>query len=358
MTYVHDLSPFAIQLWEGFGIRWYGLAYLSGFISGYMSIVFITKRGGTLFTEEQLPDFVTYMAFGVLGGGRLGYALFYAPDLFLSFDAHFPYWGLLKVNEGGMASHGGIAGVMIACWLYGRRHKIPFFHALDLTTLGGSIGFFFGRIANFINGELYGRAAPESFKWAVKFPQEMIGWGPAEYSKMGPAVEALGSFQSSTGESFALTSSLWQSWLNTYSDIAVRERMHEVIEAMIHSVQKGNAALVAALYPLLTSRYPSQLYQAVLEGLLVFIILFWMWRRPQKMGVISGWYGVLYAIMRIVGEQWRLPDSQIGFQMLGLTRGQWLSIGFLAIAITYLTIAYRHSSQKIGGWLRYKETDI
>jgi phosphatidylglycerol:prolipoprotein diacylglycerol transferase len=355
MTYVHNLSPFAIQLWEGFGIRWYGLAYLSGFVSGYLSIVFITKRGGTLFTEEQLPDFVTYMAFGVLGGGRLGYALFYAPDLLGSFDAHFPYWGLLKVNEGGMASHGGIMGVLLACWVYSRKFKIPYFHCVDLTTLGASVGFFFGRIANFINGELYGRVAPEGFRWAVKFPQEMLNWGASDFAKITPAVEALGQIKGVTGETITLNASLWQQWVSNYGDYISREHVHEVSEALIQAVQHKNVQVTEALAPFLAARYPSQLYQSVLEGLLVFLFLFILWRKPQKMGVISGWFGVLYATMRIIGEQWRLPDAQIGYQLFGLTRGQWLSIGFLAAAIIYLTIAYRRNSPKIGGWMNYAE---
>src|ERR1700733_4944632 len=219
MAYVHNLSPFAIQFTETFGIRWYGLAYLSGFISGYYVILMLSRRGGTLFKPEQIADFTTYVAIGVLLGGRLGYCLFYAPDLWTAFDNHFPYWGVLKVNEGGMASHGGILGVMAVCFFDARANKIPILHCMDLVVFGGSVGFFFGRIANFVNGELYGRAAPEGLAWAVKFPQEMMLWVQKDFSKLsglGPAVDALHEFKNDAGETIALNAALWQQWLDGY----------------------------------------------------------------------------------------------------------------------------------------------
>ncbi|MBX3022733.1 MAG: prolipoprotein diacylglyceryl transferase [Bdellovibrionales bacterium] len=353
MPYIHNLDPFAIQFTEHFGIRWYGLAYLAGFICGYYAIVLMAKRGRTQFKVDQVADFITYVAIGVLVGGRLGYCLFYAPELFTSFDGHFPYWGVLKVNEGGMASHGGIMGVMFVCWAYARYHKISFLHCLDLTVFGGALGFFFGRIANFINGELYGREAAAGFAWAVKFPSEMTLWVQRHFERLSdlkPAVDALGELKTGS-ETIPLNSTIWQGWLDGFGrDSLMRQHVYETIDALILAVQNGNAKVTEALGPVLTPRYPSQLYQAVLEGLLVFLILCWLWRKPQKPGVIGGWFGVLYCIARIVGEQFRMPDAQIGFQLLGLTRGQWLSIGFLAFALGYLIVAYRRNVPKMGGW--------
>lgn len=354
MNYVHDLSPFAIRFWDNFGIRWYGLAYLSGFVFGYYLIVFMNKRSRILLTVEKLPDYVTYMALGVMLGGRLGYILFYAPDLFVAFDSHFPYWGVLKVNEGGMASHGGIAGVMIACYLYSRNHKISFLHVLDLVALGGAVAFFFGRLANFVNGELYGRVVKEPLAWAVKFPQEMIYWTSGELSRISSAVEALGQYKSGDGQVITLNAGVWQSWIANYGDLISRERVHEVVEALIQAVQHGNEAVTSQLAPFLASRHPSQIYQAILEGFLVFVLLMWVWRKPQKPGVIGGWYGVGYSVARIIGEQFRTPDAQIGFQALGLTRGQWLSIGFLVFSIGYLVLSYRRDAPKLGGWMKQR----
>lgn len=354
MTWVHNLSPFAIQITETFGIRWYGLAYLSGLVTGYYAVLKMTQAGRTQFRLDQIADFTTYCAIGVLGGGRLGYCLFYAPDLLLSFDGAFPYWGVLKVNEGGMASHGGILGVMLVCYLYGRFNKISWLHCLDLTVFGSALGFFFGRLANFVNGELYGREAPAGLSWAVKFPQEMGMWAqknPSKLLDLKPTVEALHEFKTPGGEMVTLSAGNWQTWVENYSrDFASRVRVQETIEAIIHAVQKGNVQVTEALGQVLTPRYPSQLIQALVEGLLVFIILLVIWRRPQKPGVIAASFGSLYCAARIFGEQFRMPDVQIGFQLWGLTRGQWISIAMLAVGILFLIWARTRPAEKLGGW--------
>jgi len=360
MAWVHNLSPFAIQFSETFGIRWYGLAYLSGFVGGYLALLLMTRKGRTRFQEAQLADFVTYTAMGVLIGGRLGYALFYSPDLFTSWDSHFPFWGVLKVNEGGMASHGGILGVMGVCYIYARRNKMPFWHVLDLTVFGSAIGFFFGRLANFVNGELYGREAPEGFRWAVKFPSEMLAWLSDDSPKLqslGPAAEAMGSFQSSAGQIVTVSAESWAKWVtdSARGDGLARQQVYGVVEALIAAVQSGQTRVIEALAPVLTARYPSQLYQALLEGLIVFLLMVWIWRKPQKTGVMAGWFGTLYCAARIIGEQFRLPDAHIGYQWLGLTRGQWLSVGLLLVAVSWLIYAYRRPAERLGGWADFKE---
>ncbi len=354
MAFVHNLDPFALQFTDTFGIRWYGLAYLAGFVAGYYAILRMTRAGSTLLKEAQIADFITYVAIGVLAGGRIGYCLFYSPELITSFDGHFPFWGVLKVNEGGMASHGGILGVMLVCWFYARSKKISFLHCLDLTVFGGSLGFMFGRLANFINGELYGRAASESLPWAVKFPQEIYLWLSREFTRLyslGPAVDALGSINTNAGETATVNASVWKAWLESYSrDSTARTMVQDTVEQLVLSVQRGNEAVRDALAAVLTARHPSQLYQMFLEGFLVFLILLVIWRRPQKTGVISGWFGVLYCLARIVGEQFRMPDPHIGFQLFGLTRGQWLSFAVLGVALVWLVVAYRSKRPKLGGW--------
>jgi len=356
MAWIHNLDPFAFQITDTFGIRWYGLAYLSGFVTGYYALLKMTQAGRTQFKVEQIADFVTYVAIGVLAGGRLGYCLFYAPELLTSFDGQFPYWGVLKVNEGGMASHGGILGVMAICYIYGRMKKMSWLHCLDLTVFGSALGFFFGRLANFVNGELFGRPAPEGLSWAVKFPQEMGLWVQKDFGKLAqlkPTVDALQQFKTEAGEVVAVNASVWQGWLDNYArDFASRVRVHDTLEAIIAAVQNGNMAVTEAVGPVLTARYPSQLIQALLEGLLVFLILLWIWRRPQKPGVVAAWFGSLYCLARIIGEQFRMPDAHLGFQLLGLTRGQWISIGMLLVGIVFLIWALRRPAEKLGGWSR------
>jgi len=345
MSYVHTLDPFLIEIYNGFGIRWYGLAYLAGFVFGYFVVQYLAKKRVTPMTSEQVGDFVTWVAIGTLVGGRLGYVLFYSPDLMLSIDGAFPYWGLLKVNEGGMASHGGILGIMGAAFLYCRKYKIPLLHSLDMVVFGGSLGIFFGRIANYINGELYGRMAPEGFFWRVKFPQEIYTWTSGSVEKLKSLVPAIENLKP------PIDGTTWMGWVGRMGmDQSAKDAVHRTIDHLILATESGNEAVIQALSVVLTPRYPSQLFQAVLEGLLVFLALVWIWRKPQKMGVVSGWFGVLYCVARIVGEQFRLPDAHIGYQLFGLTRGQWLSVALLVIAIGYLAYAYKRPSKKVGGW--------
>lgn len=354
-VWVHNLSPFAIQFTETFGIRWYGLAYLSGFVLGYLVIRAATLRGNSTLRTDLVADYVTYGAIGVLGGGRLGYCLFYAPELLIRFDSSFPFWGVFKVNEGGMSSHGGILGTLLVCYFYGRKHKVSMLHLMDLAVFAGSIGFTLGRIANFINGELYGRPAPEGFKWAVKFPQEMYLWTQGQVSKLldvAPAAEALGKLHL-PDKDVPIDRQTWIGWVQNFThDSGSRNAVHQTVEQIIVAIQSGNQKVSDALAPALTARYPSQLYQSFLEGFLVLVALFVIWRKPQKPGILAAWFSILYCVARIIGEQYRMPDAQIGFQLWGLTRGQWLSIALLAVSVFFLIVFMRRNVEPMGGFSR------
>ncbi len=357
MQYVHHLNPFAIQFTETFGIRWYGLAYLAGFVSGYFFVLLLMRRGRVLLPEVKLADYVTYCAIGALLGGRVGYCLFYSPDLLTEWTGDFPFWGVLKVHKGGMASHGGIFGMLFASYIYSRQYKLPFFHLLDLNCLGGSLGIFFGRMANFINGELYGREAPADLWWAVKFPQEMYLWGSGQLDKIGKlsaAAQALGPVPLDPKPG-VISPELWAQWVQSFRfDSHARAAIEGTIERIIVATQNGNVAVVEALAQVLTPRYPSQLIQGLLEGLLVFVVLAVIWLRPRKQGVIASWFGLLYAVTRIIGEQFRMPDAQIGYQAFGLTRGQWLSIAMLGIALAFVIWAQIRPGEKYGGFFQTK----
>lgn len=349
--YVHQLSPFLVQFNETLGIRWYGLSYLLGFFLCYVSISYMAKIKTIQMSVEEVGDFIVYGALGVIIGGRLGYVIFYGPHLITQFTSEFPFWGVLEVQKGGMASHGGILGVIVAAILYARKRNYVASHILDVTVFGGALGIGFGRIANFINGELYGREASSDVSWAVKFPQEIFTWGMADREKLnllGGAVEKLGQVKSSSGELIQATKDQWLSWISTY-DIWAQRMIGEFKELLVHATQTGNQDVIHAIGAALTPRYPSQLIQAGLEGFLVFLILAVIWLKPRKPGVISAYFGILYSVARIIGEQYRLPDAQIGFQWLGLTRGQWISIGLLAGAIAYLIVALKRNTKPMGG---------
>ena len=353
-VYLHAIDPFVFQLstwlgptWEGVGVRWYGLAYATGFIVGYYIILSLCRRGRLLLQAEQVGDFVFWVALGTIVGGRLGYCLFYNPELFLRFRSTIPFWGVLAVNEGGMASHGGIIGIVVACYFFARNRRVPTAHLCDLTTLGGTAGVFFGRIANFVNGELVGRPAPEDFPLAVKFPQDIYLWPiqePARLLGLRDVVAHLG-----------ISPETWTWYVSGAGKIAdAGQRIDGTLARIIVEVQNGNSAVAESLKPLLTPRHPSQIYEALLEGLFMFVILNLIWLKPRKPGVITGAFLSIYSIVRIIGEQFRMPDAAIGFQAFGLTRGQILSIVLFVFGVSVFLISSRLDRKAVGGWFAAK----
>jgi phosphatidylglycerol:prolipoprotein diacylglycerol transferase len=331
--YVHHLDPYAIKLWEGGPIRWYGLSYLMGFVVGYLLIRRVARVGKDAMPAVLAGDLLVTGAIGIMLGGRIGYALFYQPALFVDFTAEAPFWGLLAINRGGMASHGGMIGLFLATWYFARRHKQSFAHLLDLVAFAAPIGLFFGRIANFINGELYGRACDPSLPWAVKFPQELPHWDADRIAAQGAPLM------------YALDPSPMTTWTSDWKAVAYY---------VIDQAQRGNARVLDAVAPFLTPRHPSQLYEALMEGLLVFAVLAIVWARPRKPLTIGSLFCLTYGLVRIVGEQFRQPDHDIGFDWLGLTRGQWLSVALATLGLVLLVIFQRRAATTRGGWLKLK----
>lgn len=362
--WVHQLNPFVVQFTEHIGIRWYGLAYLTGFFLGYLIMALIARRGlvaadGTRsLPEEKLGDYLLAVVIGTMLGGRVGYALFYSQELLTDFSSKFPYWGVLRVWEGGMASHGGMLGIILAAVYFARKNKQDWMNLGDLTTLGGSLGIAAGRIANFVNGELYGRPieSANSFgaNWAVKFPTEAFLWlkYDAEKSITDTAPDLLPRLANAASAVGVERSH----WLDIASRVrtstAARVEVQNVIQKIIAATETHTQSVVDALQPVLTARHPYQIYGALLEGLLLFFIAAFAWRKPQKPGVVGGIWLISYAIVRIATENFRMPDAHIGFQLLGLTRGQWLSVAMLLGSIAILVYALKRNKLKIGGWAK------
>lgn len=342
---VHTLDPFLWQISGNFGIRWYGMAYLAGFVCAFYLIYKMVIRNKAQIPLRLVSDFITYCAIGILVGGRVGYVLFYSPDLLWQFKSEIPFWGLLAVNEGGMASHGGMIGLVIACVLFARAHRLNTLHLFDWVALCGPIGIFFGRIANFINGELVGRPCDPKFPLGVKFPSDIYLWpsqSPGKLTDLAPVVEKLG-----------INRETWFSLLDkSPSNYTAQVSVHETLTRIVTAIQEGNMAVTDALAPLLVLRHPSQLYAAASEGLLLFLLLAGVWYKPRNPGVVSACFIIFYAIIRIVDEQFRMPDVQIGFDYFGLTRGQWLSAVMLLIGLVLLFFWGRRLSQPMGGWGR------
>jgi len=313
--YIDHFSPFIVEFGHGIGLRWYGTAYVLAFLLGYQMLRWFSRHGFAELPEEKVGDFIAATAlWGVLLGGRLGYALFYDFGAMLHEPLRF-----FRVWEGGMASHGGILGIVIFTYWYARRHKVSWMGLGDNLVVAAPLGIFFGRCANFINGELYGRIA--HVWWAMQFPREIL-----EY------------FEPTTGYSEWYSEfvrrNIWQGipyfWSpqgRTLAERAVTECMpiFNTPDAIVDAAQTS-APVRAALAEILNPRYPSQLIEAGLEGLLLFAVL-WLIRTRTRVaeGVTTGAFFVLYALVRIIGEQFREPDMGIPFT-LGLTRGQFLSL--------------------------------
>jgi phosphatidylglycerol:prolipoprotein diacylglycerol transferase len=264
--WVHNLSPFVpyLRFTETIGVRWYGLAYVLGFVGGAWLFQRYAKAGRSRLPAEKAWDLIIVLVAGVMIGGRLGSFIFYHPDDLI----HDPL-SFFRVWEGGMASHGGFIGLAIALWWYARSQHLPYFHLTDITVSAGPLGLLFGRIANFINGELWGKISDVS--WAVIFPLSASPGTPTD---------------------------------------------------------------------LIQPRHPSQLYEAALEGALIFGYMQWrFWRsdvvRTQP-GRLSGEFLMGYGIVRIVCEHFREPDAEL---ILGLSRGSFYSIFMILAGIIWIGLS-------------------
>ena len=247
--FINNFDPVAFQI-ISFEIRWYSLAYILGIVIGWLLCkkIFIQKTD----INQKFDDFVTYLIIGIILGGRLGYIIFYNFDYYTTniFD-------IFKVWQGGMSFHGGLLGIIIASILFAKKNNQDAFLYMDQVALVAPIGIFFGRIANFINSELYG--IPTDASWSVTF------------------------------------------------------------------IQIDNI-----------SRHPSQLYEAVLEGIILLIILIYFRKKDylSKPGLISGLFLIFYSIFRFFVEFFRVPDEHLGYLIFNLSMGQIISVIFLMIGTT------------------------
>ncbi len=347
-TWVHDLDPFLIQFSGNLGIRWYGLAYVTGFICAFLFMKWFSEKKISPLTVDQASDFLTTLILGVLIGGRLGYALFYSPQLLTDFRSEIPFWGVLAVWEGGMASHGGFIGVLVACLYFAWRHKLEFPHLGDLTVVGAMIGIGLGRIANFINGELMGKVCAPDFPLAVKFPQDIyrwIGYSPEKLEKLAKPAEHLG-----------ISRADFNTWVDNVG--IYKSKFYGLTDQIIAKIQNGDDAMVELVRPILEPRHPSQLYASFTEAWIPLAILMFLWRKPRKPGVIASGFLVIYSIGRIFNENFRLPDAHIADlsqQPLGISRGQFISLWMFLVGVGLLIWTMRRKSKPLGGWAQSKK---
>ena len=244
--FINNFDPVAFQI-ISFEIRWYSLAYILGIIIGWILCKKIFIKN--LDIHQKFDDYISYLIIGIIIGGRLGYVLFY----------NFSYYinnilDIFKIWQGGMSFHGGLLGIIVASILFAKKNNQDLFVYTDLVSLVAPIGIFFGRLANFINSELYGKVT--EVPWAVTFVQ----------------VDDL-------------------------------------------------------------SRHPSQLYEAIFEGIILFILLLHFRNKNflAKPGLISGLFLIFYSVFRFCIEFFRVPDEQIGYLIFNLSMGQIISLVFIMI---------------------------
>ena len=257
--FINNFDPVAIQIFS-IEIRWYSLAYIIGILLGWI----LSKRFfiSNVELKEKFDDFLAFVILGIIIGGRLGYVILYNPNYYLD-----NLIDIFKIWEGGMSFHGGLIGVVLASFYFAKKNDQNFFIYLDVISIVAPIGIFFGRIANFINSELYGTET--NLPWAVQFIK------------------------------------------------------------------------IDNLY-----RHPTQLYEALFEGLILFLILIYLRNKGlmKITGLMSGIFLICYSIFRFMIEFLRVPDEQIGYLLFNLTMGQIISCIFFLIGI-YLTIV-RYENKK------------
>ena len=253
--FINNFDPVAIEIFS-LEIRWYSLSYIVGILAGwYLSKkIFINKN-----IYSKFDDYITYIIVGLILGGRFGYVLFYNFDYYINnaFD-------IFKLWQGGMSFHGGVLGIILASIIFAKKNNDNVFEYLDAVALVSPIGIFFGRIANFINSELYGSIT--NVPWAVIF------------------------------------------------------------------INIDNL-----------SRHPSQLYEALLEGLVLFLILIYSKNKlSNKPGLISGLFLIFYSVFRFFVEFYRVPDEQLGYIFLNLSMGQVISLIFMLSGVILFYLKYEN----------------
>ena len=315
--YIHDLNPVALPIYGNLAVRWYGLAYLAGFVAGFLLLRHLARRSLWVLKPEKTADFIAAAAmFGVFLGGRLGYVLFYQlPEQGWSKILSDPLM-IFRVWEGGMASHGGILGLVIFTWFYAKKEKVTWTGLGDGLCVVAPLGLFFGRIANFINGELYGRIVEGVVPWAVRFPLSLMK------------------------EPESVQRDAWQACAEIEPSLADAQSMETLI-----AVARENPEVSQTLGDFLPPRHPSQIYEGLLEGALLFAILWWVRTRYKNApdGLLTGLFFALYAGFRIFGEQFREPDAAL---VGSLTRGQFFSLFMFVFAALFLLHAWRGRRQE------------
>ncbi|ORF24090.1 prolipoprotein diacylglyceryl transferase [Snodgrassella alvi] len=278
-----NFDPVLIHLGP-LAIRWYALSYIVGFCLFIWLGRRRIKSGQTIFTNELLEDLFTWGVFGVILGGRLGYVLFYQSAYYFSHPLN-----ILKIWQGGMSFHGGFIGVLVAMWLFARKHKVKFWAVADFVAPLIPLGLACGRIGNFINGELWGRVTSADAFWAMGFPH-------------------------AHDDDVALVMQDPQKWLPVWEKFQM------------------------------LPRHPSQLYEFMLEGIVLFVIMWLFTKKPRPLGQASMLFLLGYGVFRFIVEFAREPDDFLGLLAMHMSMGQWLSLPMIVIGAVGFAYTYKKAA--------------
>jgi phosphatidylglycerol:prolipoprotein diacylglycerol transferase len=305
-----------LEIRDPIHLRWYGFMFLLTFVVGQWILKRLARARFLPLPEDRVTDLIFWLVLGVIVGGRVGYCLFYSPEILEHpLDA-------LKLWQGGLSFHGGLLGVCVTLVLFARKHRLPLWRLGDACAIGTPPGIVFVRTANFINGELYGRPADPSMPWAMRFPTE-----PRAYELLGVA-------HRTTRE----------------KELAVRKAVHGAWEGMPDWLQRvPDWDAVKAGVPL---RHPSQIYEALGEGVLVGLVLLALYLATKRRPLAPGSYGAVFLLgyggVRFFLEYFRQPDKQferhpgeLGTVWLGLSMGQLLCIAMVVAGGVILALSRR-----------------
>ncbi len=311
---------------DGFALfNVFHLAYTLIFVAALWWCYRWWRQGTFRVRRRQVLDSVLVAVVGIIVGGRIGEAVFYQPEYFFSQPLR------LITNASGFTIHGMILGVVVVFWFWARWIKRPWFHLLDQSVVFVAFGTPLGRIANFLSGDLWGRAS--DLPWAVRFPLR----GPLFRRVMADG----------EGDTFVVASDTETGvpYLEPWTPDQGYELLpHAPYEAFrMHSADSDTLELVQMVAT--TPRHPSQLYQALAEGVVLLVILLLVRRRARFVGQLSAWFLVCYGVLRMFSELFRQPEPGLGF-MLGATRGQLLSLAMVVCGIVLFVWVY-HKKQRI-----------
>ncbi len=338
-SYIHNLDPVIFSISNAIKLRWYGLAYLLAFLIGFYLLKRLGDKKLWVLPGEKASDFITFAAiFGVFLGGRIGNIIFYQWSEFTANPIM-----IFKVWEGGMASHGGIIGLMIFTLVYSWKQKVSWTGLGDGLCVVAPIGIMLGRLANFINGELYGRI-DKSFAWSMKFPKALYDPSLPEHANLHQAQQIAISNDSHYAAYSQNVDKIRQQIHSSphqpentlhseYFNLTSQDSSH--LNAAIRNQESTRQAIGELLEP----RYPSQLFQAAGEGLCLFLILYITRMCFKKLphGILTGMFFLFYAIFRISMENFRQQETE-DVTLLGTTytMGQFLSIFMIFIGLGFI----------------------